>query len=168
MRSVDKNLMKFNKGSAKSCHWGGIIPLHAGGWLATKWLCRKRPGVQMVSKVNMSCNKVSLQPRRPRTSWDAWEGAGQEWWSFISQWWRDTAGVQDLVGILEGFQWRTTRIVMRRHIIQGEAERSGTVWLGEEEAQGILAICIIGEVKKMDTVLGNLLWLILLWERGLD
>lgn len=51
---------------------------------------------------------------------------------------------------------------MRRHIIQGEAERSGTVWLGEEEAQGILAICIIGEVKKMDTVLGNLLWLILL------
>lgn len=157
MRSVDKNLMEFNKGSAKSCHWRGITPPHAGGWLAAKRLCRKRPEVQMVSKVNMSCKTVSLQPRRPRTSWDAWEGAGQEW---------DTAGVLDLAGILEGVQLRTTRMVMRRHI-QGGAERSGTVCPGEEEAQGILAICIIGEVKKMDTALGNLLWLILLWEGGL-
>lgn len=56
--------------------------------------------------------------------------------------------------------------------IPGKGETSGTVWPGEEEAQGdissVYKYLIGGELKKMGTVLVNLLWLILVWEGGLD
>lgn len=56
--------------------------------------------------------------------------------------------------------------------IPGKGETSGTVWPGEEEAQGGLSSVYKyltgGEEKKMGTVLVNLLRLIPVWEGGLD
>lgn len=49
---ASRNLMKFSRGSAKSCPWGGTIS--AGGHHTGKQDYRKGPGVLVTTRLTMS------------------------------------------------------------------------------------------------------------------
>lgn len=135
MRSADKNLMKFSRGKCKVLPLRRITPRSATCWGLTgcKATFRKKtwgPGGQQVERESWQCVTAA---KRPTASWDAWEGAGQERWSLpanlaLVRHSRSAASSSGLhstsdTGTLERVQWRTTRMVMRRHTRKG-----GDIW----------------------------------------